>query len=474
MVYPFKRDFYFDVEKMLEKTRVIFILGPRKCGKTVCLTQLNDNLSNTEYINFKTIEELQSVDVFDEIINSINTNEDKIYLLDEITYALKPEIQIYKVAQAYTETNNKNTKVIFTGSQSVALSSWGHRAFAASAGFIKPNFLTYNEWLRFKNLKEVSERTYEEYLFGVSDFYNFTTLEDYLKGCLDETILSNSNTDNYLFGNDCYLLDTDILLDICYTTLFTLHNQISAQTFAKADKLTATISVYFSQVCTKLDNIGDMINASFVKKYTNFRTKNLETIKQALLFLYQCDLITITPVSDNFDDVFDVMSDLSHDSNRINYKDELFKKYNTCIKYPLFYVAILQDILKDKMPDTLPRVLLGSIIECQIRGLLSDNTCFEYHDNKDREIDYVNIGDNYAVEMTISNKNSDELNFYLLPDNYISVLLTRDVTKREGRLLMIPYYDFIYKISSKGVYDLLSDTNNSSLRDMNLDIKTKK
>ena len=38
--YPFKRYFYYDIEKAIEKSNVVFLSGPRKCGKTVALLQL--------------------------------------------------------------------------------------------------------------------------------------------------------------------------------------------------------------------------------------------------------------------------------------------------------------------------------------------------------------------------------------------------------------------------------------------------
>ena len=38
--YPFKRSFYYEIEKAMDKSNIIFLLGPRKCGKTVALLQL--------------------------------------------------------------------------------------------------------------------------------------------------------------------------------------------------------------------------------------------------------------------------------------------------------------------------------------------------------------------------------------------------------------------------------------------------
>lgn len=56
----------------------------------------------------------------------------------------------------------------------------------------------------------------------------------------------------------------------------------------------------------------------------------------------------------------------------------------------MFNVAILRDILKEQMPDRLPNGLLGSIVECHVRGMLPERLSAEYHDDNDNEIDYVN------------------------------------------------------------------------------------
>lgn len=37
----FKRDMYYDIPSQLNKHNVVFLLGPRKCGKTYALNQIN-------------------------------------------------------------------------------------------------------------------------------------------------------------------------------------------------------------------------------------------------------------------------------------------------------------------------------------------------------------------------------------------------------------------------------------------------
>ena len=206
MQYEFRRDFYHLVKESLEQNSVSFLLGTRKCGKTVCLKQLNEELNNSTYIDFKTLSDDEKLDVFDEVLDSIKNNKDKIYLLDEITYVKTAEVEIYKIANTLADIDNNNTKIVFTGSQSVALEAWANRAFAGNVGKIKVDFLTYSEFLRFKGMNEVSAETYNQFLFESADFYKFVSLEDYLKGCLEETIISNNNTSNYIYNNDCYNL----------------------------------------------------------------------------------------------------------------------------------------------------------------------------------------------------------------------------------------------------------------------------
>ncbi|MDE5749124.1 MAG: AAA family ATPase, partial [Acetatifactor sp.] len=101
--YPFKRDFYEDVVKCIQENGATFVLGPRRCGKTVCLLQVNDAYENAEYGDFKKLNtEQQGMEVLSRIQKSIEDDEDKIYLLDEMTYAPLPEKYICEIAYLFT------------------------------------------------------------------------------------------------------------------------------------------------------------------------------------------------------------------------------------------------------------------------------------------------------------------------------------------------------------------------------------
>ncbi len=450
MKYEYKRDFYFDILDSIKTDNVIFLLGPRKTGKTVGLIQIKDFLSGI-YVDFKGVNSTESMNIFNQIVSDIKEDKKVVYLLDEITYAHFPEREIEKIAVAYNEVDNQNTKVVFSGSQSVALEVWGHKSFCGNAKFFRVDFLTYHEWLKYKGIDKATAENYNKFLYEVNVFYNFNSLEDYLIGCLNET-------DNVLFGNDVYLLenDTDVLLDILYTALFTLHNQVASNTFDKKNRFQEDVGYYFRDICDTL-NLDERISTSFIGHYTSVQTRDLETIKQALIFLYQAGLITITPVVPDLNEIPNLYKDLRLQNSKLNYKEELFKTYNICIKYPMFYIAILKDIFKEDMPSELSRALLGSIIECHARGLLPNKNCVEIHDENDREIDYVNLVELFAIELSIRNKRDSEVNFQLVSDLYKKILLTRDKCSYQNGIYKIPYYKFF---RAKSIPKLLENIKN--------------
>ena len=445
--YPFKRDFYEDVVGSIKRNKVTFVLGPRKCGKTVCLMQIKDSHENAEYINLKKMKNDRDIqDILLKVQKSIENDDNKIYLIDEITYSKNPEVDICIIADLFSEYDTENVRVVFSGSQSLALERWGSIAFCGSAGFIEADFLSYAEWLKYKQIETPSAENYECFLYDSQEFYELYSIQRYLQGCLDETVISNYNTKSYLYGNDCNLLDADLLLEVCYATMFTLHNHVSKNTFAKNDYLKTDIAHYFGQICEDL-NLDERIRTSFIGKYRSFKSRSWQELEQAFVFLNNCGLITLTPVVKSLENIPDMGRDLriiAHGgSSGTDFKDGLFKNFNMCIKYPAFYVAILRDILKEQMPEHLPNGLLGSIAECHVRGLLPERLAAEYHDVDDNEIDYVNTVDKTAVEITVSNKTIDKVHFELLPEDYRKILLTKDRDDYIQGVRRIPYYEFL-------------------------------
>ena len=126
-------------------------------------------------------------------------------------------------------------------------------------------------------------------------------------------------------------------------------------------------------------------------------------------------------------------------------RNTFWGKYN----YPMFFVEIVKEIFQDDLPHKSENMLVGSVVECHVRGLLPNKSCFEYHDEEGREIDYVSRLERMAVEITISNKALENVHLNLISEEeeFRKILLTKDVRKVENGIEKIPYYEFIYELS---------------------------
>lgn len=462
----FKREMFFEVKNALQQHNVIFLLGPRKCGKTIALMQLNKELPTSELYDFKTVTKEESMDLVNRIIFSIKNNDDIIYLLDEVTYMHFVDVELAKIARLFTEQkiteNEVRTKIVFTGSQSVALEAWGRIAFCNEARFIKSNFLSYREWLQWKNRTDISRQSYLEFINGTFEFYsNFSTLEEYLTGCLDETVISNANSRNYVYGNDCDLVDVEMLINILYSTLIKLHDNVAADKIFRERAFTDRIEYTTKQL--NLDGfsareIMQKVSSSILFKYDHVRSMDLETLKQCYAFLIRSDLIVATPIFSDLESSINVLKQLESTNSIFRTKHDLFRMVNFTIKYPMFYVEVLKELFEDRLPIELEGQTLGSIVECHVRGLLTSNGSFTYHDELHHEIDYVNIPQHTAIVITISNKKLKNVNLDLIDDSYKKILLTNDLRDEISSVKRIPYYEFIYELESSKSINLKSTT----------------
>lgn len=469
--YGFKRSFYYEVVKAIEGNKVTIVLGPRKCGKTVCLKQLSQTVSAASYYDIKSMNKDEALDLIDDVVRSIQNNEYRIYLIDEVTSWDSPEDAIGKIANAYADYKRSQTRVVFTGSQSVALEAWASRHFACNARFIYADFLSYPEWLAYKKINEVSERTYNQYVLGIREFYSdFVSLDAYLKGCLEETMLSNYKTRDIIFNNNCDALSERILKNVLYATLVSQSDRPALSSFFDKNYLLRIIrnSLKEAYDAAGSETVFKRIDDIFSERITGYSSTDFETLKQSYIFLHKCGLVTLTYVSDetqNFEAIVNVPEDLCKwDSNAIKNKNELFSRVNICIKYPMFYAEILKEVLSEYFPSAIKGDILGGIVECQVRGLLSQHNCYEYHRvrgieeytengepitrTEEHEVDYVNYAKSEAVEISVRNKIASELHFDDLPTSFTKILLTKDqnYTQKDG-LIRVPYYDYIYKHS---------------------------
>ena len=438
--YTFKRKAYTELISSLDASNIVFLLGPRKCGKTVCLQQIARDVPNTAYIDFK-VTEKETRTILSEIEYDLLNQNSHTYLLDEITYATCPEQFICSIADLFTKYK-PSVSIVFTGSQSLALEKWGYTAFSGRAKYIHMSFLQYSEWLDYVGLKDNTVDNYKRYLREAQDFTGIVSIHDYLQSCIDETINSNSKTSNYLYGNDVDNVTVESAKILCYLTLYTLNNHVNVQTFANRNSLSDTVKFYFQNT-----PIDARLKSYFISSLEAYHRMNSRELIQTFLFLKACDLITITPVSTSIDEYLDIELELKHlmfgQESKLRLKEDIFKSFNFCIKHPVFYTAVLRDILGTQHFD-LKQGMLGGLVECHVRGLVTDNHTVELHTINDNEIDIVNTFKHNAIEITVSDGHKNVFN--LLPKGYKCTMLTGSISSFDNSIDKIPYYIFIYNL----------------------------
>lgn len=433
--YKFKRDFYRELQRFIESpTNVLVLTGPRKCGKTVSLIQLQREYKEKAIrVDFKagaTVEDAK------EITQTIRCNKDIIFLIDEITYLDYADRALADWSNAFDFVENCKTKLIITGSQSIAIRAWSNRAFSATAQYLAVTFINYSEWLRYRAL-DCTEQSFLDFVTRAKEFTKIQSVTSYLESCLDETIVSNSKSLNVIFNNDCDGLTADILLAVMYTVMFTLYNHVNVNTYKKASRLEDDVKYWFSEA-----DLDEQVLARFTAHYKLLKSLDFNTFRKAILFLVQADLITLTYFSEGIDDQLDVRAELTSKTPRVlNGIDDFFRNCNVCIKYPLFYICVLQELVRD---FSLQGVLLGSIVECYVRGLLS---AYSYELRRDdKEIDYIDYFRQQAIEFSISNKKIHDTNFEVLGDGWDKILLTKNQVGTAGSVRLVPYFEFINNV----------------------------
>lgn len=378
MKYDFHRDTYDLVTNSIHNNSVTFLLAPRGTGKTVCLNQLLEELPKAEFFDFKANKGVwEHIPFLRKMDNAIKNNEEKVLLLDEIMYAPHSKSIICEISDSLLEYANDKTKIVITGSNKFALGTCSGKAFGEDAKKIFVDFLSYSEFLRLNDITEISTTTFNKFLYEAVAFHNNPSLKVYLKGCIKEAINLNKQSIVYLFGNDCHLIKgkIEVICDLCYLALFSLHNHISEERFNKTANLQDDIIGYFLKACDGADNknLARKISNALRQSYSSVIRQKNDVIKQGLLFLNNYGLIKISPVAFDDEEIPDLTAELFHDETKVLFNRDILRTYSLTFNHPMFYVIILKEILKEDMPKSLPAPLLVSIAECYLRGLRHDS-----------------------------------------------------------------------------------------------------
>jgi hypothetical protein len=234
--------------------------------------------------------------------------------------------------------------------------------------------------------------------------------------------------------------------------MFTLHGQPREDTFLSNDFLSDELEDVLDDLREKDPSVpDDVLNHArrlFKERYTKVRSLPPEDTRKLFAFLIKSGLLAATPSQNNLDYPKDVLAQLQNLNSIYKNNGELFASVNFTIRYPMFYVEILKEVFREYLPKDLGRRVLGSIMECQVRGLLPHHDSFIYHDPENRgEIDYILLPD-LALEITVADKAPQELHFDLFPEGrFRNVLLEHTRRGNWNDIVEIPYYEFVYAVS---------------------------
>lgn len=412
--YNFKRDFFYEAENAIENSSITFITGPKKCGKTVCLRQLADVTENALYINMKydfDTDEKRN-DIVSGVINSIANVQKIIYLIDDAEYMALPDKDIAKIASAYSKYDNQCTKVVFAGSHSELLEFWGHIACGGNASFIRIGFLSFSEWLSFKGITEISERSYADFLHGCKEFcQGFDTTEKYLQNYLDETAELAEKPIEYITGAETESVNVNTILDVLCSSL---KEQIN-----KAD--------------ISENHIGNLEKSVHISNYDR---------KNAIRFLSVNKLATLTYITDKPTADPYITQKFLKPSNELYRNPEVFSRLRLTVDYPMSCIDLIKNAIKVANPDKITDDILRIIVTAHIRSLLSCSGVFEYENSPVSTVFIDNSG--YSVEVLLSDDITLSHSLDLVPEDYEKIILTRSKEEALNNVRLIPYYRFIF------------------------------
>ena len=456
------RKVFYECCKWIESggRRYLILTGPRKCGKTVCINQLKVKYGTEKYYDFKSIKTVDERNrVFEE---EILAAKEGLFLLDEITYL--PGYMSQLAALDNSVVNNlvngiKDTrKFIITGSHSYAIQNAVMLALSTNATYLQTSFVDFEEWLLWRG--RISEYG-QEYLPTASDFKDyvcnsnlFTKIDnntDYIKSCLEETVVCELNLHSAISGMvPSESISAETVLSVLYSFLAKLHKKATIKTLQNpvGGIIASRISNSDVKQKVKQSELEIRVNEVFEYLRSNKVPNNFESIRTAIILLQQLDLITITVPLDSLDNKVLVNCGLS-DISRICDIQTLLSRCNVCVKHPMFYANMIKELIPEIGEDyynVIDQTILGSILECHLKGLFSYKLgtdilySYEYYiDDEQGEVDLISFDEWSAYEFSVSSNHTLK-HLKRLDVHWNCVLVSGQESERFEDLIYYEYY----------------------------------
>ena len=456
------RKIFYECCNWIDSTNKNFLVltGPRKCGKTVCFKQLAKKYETAHYYNFK---RMKSDDERERIFEEeILTATEGIFLLDEITHLFSYMSQLTALDNSVVDNlvnNVRDTrKFIITGSHSYAIQNAAMIALATNATYLQTSFVDFEEWLLWRGHISKYGQEYKPTTLDFKDYVCnsnlFTTIYNnasYIKSCLDETVICELNLHSAISGvAPSDLISAETVVSILYSFLMKLHNKASINTLQDPiggiKGARNSNDVIRKQV--KQSELEIRVKEVFEKLNFNKVPIKFDAIRTAIIILQQLDLITITiPVDDPNNKA--MVNYSLYDITRVANTRSLLSKCNICVKHPMFYANMIKELVPevgDNYYNVIDQTILGSILECHMKGLLSyklgSDILFSYEyrvDNIQGEIDLIDFYEQSAYEFTVSSRHTlNHLN--RLNDDWNRILISGQEEERFENSIYYEYY----------------------------------
>lgn len=404
----FHRKIYHFCDDWIKGTspkRVLLLTGPRRCGKSTCLTQLGMQ-NNVRIYNFK---EMTDIDEQDEIMCKVCESTDGIFLLDEVTYIMNYSQFMWQIADSITRnvaSGIRDTRrIIITGSQEYALQYASRKMLSAEVEMVHTSFIDFEEWLVWRGRMSVYNQVYtptnEDFYDYMVNSIEFTKTSDnlqYIKDCLQETIESEYKTLSSPIGMiPSGIVSAEEINSVLNTVLISMHNRFNRKKmYTIKDSLLAIKTGNPKMSAVKVSDISERINVRLSSLSTAKSGLSFKTLCACLVFLQQCDLITITEVTEDVHSR-QIEEILRGKEETITSVDAFLAKVNVCVKHPMFYFNLLRELLDNDndLTDKIPSNVYGSAYECVMRGV------FSYREHSDFLIEHVYSSEEYQGEIDL-------------------------------------------------------------------------
>lgn len=413
----FKRMFYDSLVSFVTKSEYNFcaLLGPRQVGKTIALRQIFEKFCKefrTCFYDFKTVVASgeDTEDVCCEIIEAVENGEVDLLIFDEITYVNNYSVFLRRLNDV-VDSVESTAKIILTGSSQSMIARSCKTMIANNIVYLRVSFLSFYEYLvmkkKLKNyqkanfsldcirnleehmgLKTITAGDFMDYVKNSYKFTHFVSIRDYLEHCVDENIISRTNSMWESSSSARMRVNIEVTISLLYCILYTLHKNPNWVKFKNNPK---EFTSKFKNIKTVTgikhkQYIQYVISTILFEKVQALQGIPWKVLRNSIHFLWEAGLITFQFT--NYDMSVSelegwLLGETTKLANHVITNIVDFLTYvNLIIISPIPYIAIVQDLCDVlemegytvTLNDVLKEDLFGSFLETFLKGVFSLTT----------------------------------------------------------------------------------------------------